>query len=71
MRKGKGRRSIIGYKKSLMLMLKGILRIRARIYGLELRRSKREMLSSIFYRMHYCDETVLGVHQLQAKLQWK
>jgi hypothetical protein len=29
----------------------------------------RETLSDIYYRIHYYDETVSGVHQLQAKLQ--
>ena len=40
-------------------------------YGLELRRSMRETLSDIYYRIHYCYVVASGVHQLQAKLQCK
>jgi hypothetical protein len=52
-------------------MVIGLLRMGIGIYGLELRRSMRETLSDIYYRMHFCDEIASGVHQLQAKLQCK
>jgi hypothetical protein len=58
MRKGKRRRSIISYKQSLMLIVKGILRIGVRRYGLELRRSIRETLSNIYYKIHFPYKTV-------------
>jgi hypothetical protein len=51
-------------------MVIGLLRIGARICGLKLQRSKRETLSRIYYRMQFWYVTVLGVHQLQAKLQY-
>ncbi len=46
----------------------GILRIYVRRYGLELRKRLLGIPSDICYRIYYCDETVSGEHQLQAKL---
>jgi hypothetical protein len=53
MRGGKRRKSIIGYKWSLTPMVKGILRMGVGRYGLELRRSMRETLSDIYYRIQF------------------
>ena len=68
MRKGKRRRSIISYKQSLMLTVKGILRIGIRRYGLELRRSMLEILSDIYYRIHFFYETVSGGALIAGKI---
>jgi hypothetical protein len=38
------------------------------IYKLGLRRSIRETLSDIYYRIYFCDVIASGVHQLQGKI---
>jgi hypothetical protein len=68
MRKGKRRRSIISYKQSLMPMVKGILRMGVGKYGLELRRSIRETLSDIYYRIHFPYETVSRGASIAGKI---
>jgi hypothetical protein len=68
MRKGKRRRSIIGYKESLMLMVKGILRMGIGSYGLDLRRSMLEILSDIYYRIYCYNETMSGSASIAGKI---
>jgi len=68
MRIGKRRRSIIGYKWSLMPIVKGILRMGIGRYGLELQKRLLGILSDIYYRIYYCYITISSIHQLQGKI---
>ena len=49
-------------------MVKGILRMGIGKYGLELRRSMRETLSDIYYRIHYYDVIVSGGASVAGKI---
>ena len=51
-----------------MLTVKGILRIHARGYGLDLRRSMLEILSDIYYRMHSYDAITSGGALIAGKI---
>jgi hypothetical protein len=53
MRIGEKRKSLILFRTSLMLMVRGILRIHEGSYGRDLRGSKLEILSDIYYSYIY------------------
>ncbi len=50
-------------------MVTGTLRIHVRRSRLEWQKRFLGSLSDIYYRIHYCDESYAGEHQLQTKLQ--
>jgi hypothetical protein len=51
-----------------MLMVKGILRMGVRRYGLDLRRSMLEILSDIYYKIHFYDVIVSGGASIAGKI---
>ena len=69
MRRGKRRRSIIGYKQSLILTVKRILRIHVRRYGVGLQRSLLRILSDIYYRIYYYDVIMSGGASIASKIR--
>ena len=69
MKRGKRRRSIIGYKQSLILTVKRILRIHVRRYRVGLQRSLLGILSDIYYRIYYYDVIVSGSVLIISKIR--
>ena len=51
-----------------MLMVKGILRMGVGRYGQDLRRSMLEILSDIYYRIHYYDVIMSGGALITGKI---